>query len=355
MATLDQLSDEQRAIIELVLERQKSYEELADLLGMTHARVQELARAALVILSPVSAKSVDEEWRGQLADYVLGQQSGPESTATRGHLRRSEQARTWTRSLLDSLDRLYKTDLPTIPDGERGGRERLRRPEPAAAAEAQPERRPREPLSPEAEEAVRQRRIYGGIAAAVALLLIVLVWPIGLLTGSDDKKSSSKSSDNTQSAAQQTTVIGQVELKPVGGAKGQGVAVVATQSGKLQMVVQARLTPTKAKQAYEVWLYNSQSEAKSLGAQVTDQQGNLQGAAPLPANYKSYKFIDVSLESTSDNNAKHSGNSVLRAPMSGLRKPPENAGGTAGGATTGATPQQQVPQQQVPQGQSTTP
>lgn len=202
---------------------------------------------------------------------------------------------------------------------------------------------------------MRQRRIYGGIAAAVALLLIVLVWPIGLLTGSDDKKSSSKSSDNTQSAAQQTTVIGQVELKPVGGAKGQGVAVVATQSGKLQMVVQARLTPTKAKQAYEVWLYNSQSEAKSLGAQVTDQQGNLQGAAPLPANYKSYKFIDVSLESTSDNNAKHSGNSVLRAPMSGLRKPPENAGGTAGGATTGATPQQQVPQQQVPQGQSTTP
>lgn len=355
MATLDQLSDEQRAIIELVLQRQKSYEELADMLGMTHARVQELARAALVILSPVSVRSVDDEWRGQLADYVLGQQSGPESTATRGHLRRSEQARTWTRSLLDSLDSLYKTDLPSIPEGERGGRERLRRPERPEGAPERPVRRPREPLSPEAEEAVRQRRIYGGVAGAVVvLLLIIFVWPVGVLTGGGDDKSSSSSGGDTQNAGQQTTVVGQVELKPVGAAKGQGVAVVATQAGKLQMVVQARLTPTKAKQAYEVWLYNSQGDAKSLGAQVTDQQGNLQGAAPLPANYKSFKFIDVSLESTSDNNPKHSADSVLRAPLSGLRKPPEGSGAAQGqgGATT---QQQQVPQQQVPQGQSTTP
>ena len=42
MATFDQLSDEQRAIVELVLQQGKSYEELAEMLDMPEARVREL-------------------------------------------------------------------------------------------------------------------------------------------------------------------------------------------------------------------------------------------------------------------------------------------------------------------------
>ena len=90
MATFDQLSDEQRAIVELVLQQGKSYGELSDMLGLPESRVRELARDALVELAPISARGVEQDWRGQLADYVLGQQAGPEATATRGHLRRSE-------------------------------------------------------------------------------------------------------------------------------------------------------------------------------------------------------------------------------------------------------------------------
>src|SRR3954469_8827551 len=102
MATFDQLSAEQRAIIELVLKRGQSYEQLGDALGMSTARVKELAQSALVTLAPVSAAQVDEDWRGQIADYLLRQQSGAESTATREHLRRSEAGRAWSRSLLDA-------------------------------------------------------------------------------------------------------------------------------------------------------------------------------------------------------------------------------------------------------------
>ena len=52
---------------------------------------------------------------------MLGQQSGPEATATKGHLRRSEAARSWARSLLDSLEQLYENgSVPAIPEGERG-------------------------------------------------------------------------------------------------------------------------------------------------------------------------------------------------------------------------------------------
>ncbi|HEY8769513.1 MAG TPA: sigma factor-like helix-turn-helix DNA-binding protein, partial [Thermoleophilaceae bacterium] len=121
MATFDQLTDDQRAILELLLRRGQSYEELSGKLGLPEARVRELARDALVELAPVTARGVDSDWRGQLADYLLGQQSGPESTATRGHLRRSEAARSWARSLLDSLDGLHGDGVPKIPDAERGG------------------------------------------------------------------------------------------------------------------------------------------------------------------------------------------------------------------------------------------
>src|SRR3954449_5031179 len=134
MATFDQLSDEQRAIVELVVQQGKSYEELSGMLGIPESRVRERARDALAQLAPVSVRGVEEDWRGQLADYVLGQQDGPEATATRGHLRRSEAARSWTRSLLDSLEQLYPNgDLPAIPDPDRSAR-RAPRAETAATA-----------------------------------------------------------------------------------------------------------------------------------------------------------------------------------------------------------------------------
>jgi len=93
MATFDQLPAEQRAILELVVGRGQSYDELSGMLGMPTARVRELAREALGELAPATAARVDADWRAQIADYVLGQQTGPEATATKGHFKRSEPAR----------------------------------------------------------------------------------------------------------------------------------------------------------------------------------------------------------------------------------------------------------------------
>jgi hypothetical protein len=297
MATFDQLSAEQRAIIELILQQGQSYDQLSDSLGMPESRVRELAREALLRLAPVTARRVEEDWRGQLADYLLGQQSGPESTATRGHLRRSEAARSWARSLLNPLDSLYGDGMPTIPDAERG-RSRARSP---AAAEA-PGRR----LGPQVGQAVRRRRLVvaGGVLAVI--LLGLLLWPVGLLTGDDDEGSE-------QAAATR---------QPASRGNAAGIAVVAEQDGRRQVIVQAaNLQPTQRGQAYEVWLYNSPEDARSLGAQVTDQSGAYQGAGPLPDNYERYRFVDLSLEPI-DRQRAHSGQSVLRGRLGRLRKAP---------------------------------
>jgi hypothetical protein len=309
MATFDQLSPEQRAIVELVLRQGKAYSELADMLNMSEGRVRELARDALVELAPVSVRGVEEDWRGQLADYVLGQQSGPEATATKGHLRRSEAARSWARSLLDSLEQFYENgSVPAIPEGERG---RARR-----AAAADPDAPTREPsarsgLAPVGDPVMR-RRLLAGAGALLLVLLVVLVWPVGLLTGDDDSSSADQPSATSSGEKRQAAANGQPA----------GIAIVVQRGDKKQLLVQAaRLAPSGQNEGYYVWLYNSPDDAKSLGGQVTDQQGNYQALGSFPADYANYRYIDVTRQQVGkDPNVQHSGDSVLRGPMPKLRE-----------------------------------
>jgi len=305
MATFDQLSDEQRAIVELVVQQGKSYEELSKMLGIPEPRVRERARDALVELAPLSARGVEEDWRGQLADYVLGQQDGPEATATRGHLRRSAAARSWTRSLLDSLEQLYPNgDLPAIPDPDRNAR-----------------RTPAEPRATAGGlgggiDPVRRRQLLAAVGALAVILLIVLVWPVGVLTGGGDDKNSGAKAKNAST--------------PIN-TKRQGAAVIARQNGKLKILVQATgLTASTQTSAYQVWLYDSASKRKSLGATATDTSGNLQVVGNLPADYQSWQYIDVTsvrITGTGKNRTAHTGPSVLRGALKLSDKPIETGTG----------------------------
>src|SRR4051794_14125121 len=179
MATFDQLAADQRAIIEIVLRQDKSYEQIGEMLDLPPARVRDLARDALGELAPTTAELVDPQWRGQLADYVLGQQTGPEAQATRGHLKRSEPARIWAYSLLDALGDFYpEGSRPDIPAGEAGARPRTR----GAASNgdtagsplaARRGARSSGPLSAEAQSALKRRRLLGALGAAVLVALLI--------------------------------------------------------------------------------------------------------------------------------------------------------------------------------------
>jgi hypothetical protein len=343
MATFDQLPAEQRAILELVIQRRQSYDDLAGLLGMPTARVRQLAREALADLSPRSAARVDGDWRGQVADYLLNQQTGPEGTATRGHLKRSEPARLWGLSLLDSLDHLYdERDMPVIPEGEappprERERERPRERAPSPLGRRERPERPARPLSADAEAVVRRRRIAGAAGAATVVLFFLLVWPVGLLTGDDDDGGNGGS----EQAEEQPQPVGQLLLRPQSGEKGVGVALISEQDGESLLLVQGReLQRTREGQAYEVWLFNRQDDAVSMGAQLTDRQGNYQGAGQLPENWQDYEFLDVSRENV-DQNAAHSGDSVLRGRLDQIQETtaaPSGEGdqGGGGGGSSGS-------------------
>lgn len=309
--------------------RGQTYDELSGMLGMPTARVRELAREALGDLAPATAARVDSDWRGQIADYVLGQQTGPESTATKGHLKRSEPARAWAYSLLDSLGHLYPDGtLPEIPEGDGSAPTpapaaptpdtRDPAPEPAppvhspqsTARNLQSPSRNRPPrsggLSPAAEAVVRRRRIIGA-AAGLAVIVVVILLITGVFGGgggggSNTTASNTPTTTGTSTTGAATKLVSQGVLKPENGGKGTGVAVVLQQGAQHQLVVQAaRLTPTDKKTAYEVWLYNSSSDATPLGAQFTDQQGNLQGRGNVPNDYAKFKYVVLSRERVGTN------------------------------------------------------
>ncbi|MEA2445102.1 MAG: hypothetical protein QOJ12_2394 [Thermoleophilales bacterium] len=370
MATFDQLPADQRAIIELVVKRGRTYDSLSDMLGMPTTRVRELAQDALTQLAPHTADRVDPDWRAQVADYALGQQSGPESAATQGHLRRSEAARSWLLSLMDSLDQLYANgSRPEIPEPETGrARDRKAGRDRSAAAVVAPtlerdEERTREtkaaeptkptptptpaasrdggPLSPAAREIVKRRRIIGAVAGVAAVILAVLL-VTGTFSGGGSKSSNASSNAKTSTTAKTptTTLVGQLQLNPVGPLAKKdtaGYAAIAVTGNKPQVAVRAKLPPS-GQRAYEVWLYNTKTDALSVGAQRTDAQGNYEGAAPIPSDWQKYKYIDISLEDV-DNNRAHSGRSILRGALANLQAaPPAQQGGTATTPGTGTTP-----------------
>jgi Sigma-70, region 4 len=317
MATYDQLSAQQRAIVDLILKRGQSYDQLAETLGMSVSRVRELAQETLSDLAPVSADKVDAGWRSQIADYLLNQQAPTEAAATRGHLRRSESARAWSHSVLDSLSHLYGNgNMPTIPTGDNGQ-------EPTGSPRRAVSTRDAAPLG---GDIIRRRRLLGAGGAVALLLFIVLIWPVGLVTGGDDGDEGDDSPATGQRSAKDIKIVGQVVLKPVAGqnAESAGIAIVTRTNGKPELNIQAALNPTGQNEAYEVWLYNSDTDAKSLGAQVTDQQGRFAGRSALPANWRSYAKIDISREPV-DQNRAHSGESVLQAAIADIRAPSGNA------------------------------
>ncbi|HKN94493.1 MAG TPA: anti-sigma factor [Thermoleophilaceae bacterium] len=342
MATFDQLPAEQRAILELVVGRGQSYDELSGMLGMPAPRVRELAREALGELAPATAARVDPDWRGQIADYVLGQQSGPESTATKSHFKRSEPARAWAYSLLDSLGHLYPNrGMPEIPEASAGAPAPPSAPEPAVPAAAP---RPQAPgprpqaarsggaLSPAAQAIVRRRRIIGG-AIAAAVIVVAILAIAGVFSGGGSKHNGGASTvANGTTGGTPTKFLREGVLKAVGNEKGTGIAVVLQQGNQVQLVVQAtNLQPTDRQTAYEVWLYNSANDAAPLGAQFTDQQGNLQGRGGVPGNWQSFKYVVLSREKVGTNPKTPSG-LVLRATLTAVpTKGATGATGTTGG------------------------
>ncbi len=320
MASLDSLPADQRAVVQLVLQQHRSYDEIAALLSIDRAGVRQRALDAFDSLGP--GNSIPAEQRALLTDYLLGQL--PERLADQVHdsIADSAAERAWLRVVASEVTPLTRDALPEIP-GTGSGRRSSRAAAPPAAA-------PARAASPAAGlPAAAASRRGGAIVLGLAAVIIVAVVVVLLVTGGGGKSksprlaSASTSTSSTAATSTSTTsttkakVLGQVNLNsPSGNKTIKGIAQVISEGSTLGVLVVATHVPANTTHnAYAVWLYNSSSDAKLVGFVSTrvGAKGELETEGPLPSDASHFKEMLVTLET--QQKPKSPGPVLLEGPL----------------------------------------
>ena len=266
-AALADLGPESRALVELSVVREVADEDIASLLGTDES----------------SVRSRREDSLAQLATAL-----GADSAEDVGELVREMR------------------ELPEVRWREQGSDARPQASDVRPQAETAPAPDPPPPVVQPA--AKRKRRLMplvllGTLVAAVALVLA--------LSGGDD--GDDESTPAKEPAAPVQSATGEpAKLEPVAGGSAKGTAQI--RNGTLDLSVSGLPDPGDA--GYVVWLYNSLTDARPLNRAQSEQEFELK--TKLPAGAEKYRYVDVSLE-PADDNRNHSGQSVVRVPLSSLR------------------------------------
>jgi Sigma-70, region 4 len=338
MASLDSLPPDQRAVIDLVLQRGRSYDDIARLLAIDRAGVRARALAAFEAIGPETG--ISPESRALITDYLLGQLPDRVAEQTRERLASSPYDRAWARVLAAELAPLASTPLPEIPDGSRtvaagsaGPAEAPRSHEPGGSA-GTPKPRPRErgPHRPPRLSDRPSSRRGGAImllvgAVIVVAVVVVLISVIGggspkhnsasTTVASDGTTAATTSTSSTSTTASKAQIVAQNNLNPPsGGGQAKGVGIVVKEGSAYGIVIEAQHVAPNNHNAYAAWLYNSPTDAYRLGFvnPPVGKNGQLQVGSPLPANAGRYKKLLLTLETQS--NPKSPGTIVLQGPFS---------------------------------------
>jgi hypothetical protein len=284
------LSDDQKAMLRLLAQREQGYDDLASLMGLNVDDVRARVKEAL--------EELDRE------EAVVAPPPPPEPP---------------------------KADPVSHP----------REPEPKKPAA------PSKPATPPPASARRQRskpslpadgrmRVVAGAAGALAIVLIFLLIA-GVFGGGDGGNDSSDSTTGdlptTTAQSSQTT---QAILSPTDGSDASGEALFGKIRNTAVLQVQAEgLEPSPPGDLYTIWLYRSPRIVLRVGAVRVADTGGIAAQFPLPTEVLGYVAgggfdqIDVSLTSTSDYNAEvalakreqrlpaYTGESVLRGEITG--------------------------------------
>jgi hypothetical protein len=120
MATIESLPADQRAVLDLVLQLGRSYDEVSELLSIERSAVRNRALAALDALGPQTR--VAPERRALITDYLLSQLPTSLVPEVRRHLAQSASERAWARVVAAELQPIAKerslSEIPTDGDAE---------------------------------------------------------------------------------------------------------------------------------------------------------------------------------------------------------------------------------------------
>jgi hypothetical protein len=272
MTELDRLPPDQRAVLSLVLDRGKSYGEVAEMLAIPESVVRDRAHAALDALAHDRPGAGDRR------------PPAPARAAARAASRAGAAA---------------SASAPSPPP-------------PAGARDA------RGPLT--ASSRTGGALLLGAIVAAIVVAAILISSGGGgksssqpsTTASSTGSTSGSTSTSTSGSTAGKPTLNKTIALTPIEPTlKATGTAYVLSESNRRAFYVAARGMPASSGFFYAVWLYNSPSSSAPLGrAPTVGSDGRMEGGGPLPTNANLYHQLIVTKETST--HPSHPGEIVLR-------------------------------------------
>lgn len=350
MSRLQTLPPDQRAVLQLLLQKDRSYDEIAQLLRLDGQTIRGRAHAAVATLGPDST-DLSEDQRGELTDFLLGEQTASARAATRAFLEGSPAARSWSRDAAEALRPLGGDRLPEIPAEPAGAPAPPPAPAPAPArvappvpVEPEPEPVAEEPapeptaLPPEAEaetpEAPRADDQHGGptsgpapevsapaqkrgsriggmllvfgLAAVIAVVVILGLRGFGGDDESDAPVASTpapattpavETTPSTSTTSTTPSVNAEVQMRPLPetGGDARATATLITQSGQESIAIAAQnLQPTTNSAFYGLWFATSRDDAVFLGyAPQVGENGRLRLFDALPESADPSQFEQV--------------------------------------------------------------
>jgi hypothetical protein len=362
MSPLEPLAPDQRAVVALVLQQGRSYEEIASLLGMPVEAVRARAHAGMDTLA--GDNGLPAEITGPLADYLLGQQPERDAGATRGLLAESAAARAWAADVVAQLEDVAPRGLPGIPGGEEtaaptagrssrtddesaapaagrtsraddeatapaagrssrtdnesaapiAGRGSPRRGDAAAPGAPGPRPRPvreddRGGGSPPAASRLGGILLIAGVVAVIAVVLFLVLSGGGDDPGDEQAASPAPAASATPSATATPQVADAIPLRSTTGGKAKGAMTVYLQDGQLLFALEAQdVPPSRQGAAYAVWFVGPGDKARRLGFTNPvgdDGQLGIQGPSQkdleeFPKLYATRERVVVSQETTED-------------------------------------------------------
>jgi hypothetical protein len=247
------LTDDQRALLRLLAQREEGYEDIAALKGL-------------------SVEQVRLEVKEALAEMQAGGETPP--------------------------------PLPPPPPAK--VEEPVAEPTPPAAEAKEPPEPPAPPPSPPAEPKAQAKRptsrpsrptlpaerrrlvlLTGGALAIVAVVLAA----IAILGDNSDSGSSPSeaSGAGAETAAAESGKLTQAVLEPTDGSDASGRAIFGRLKKEIVLQVTGEgLQPTEKGQSYIVWLYRSPKLSLRVGSVGVDDSGQLGARFPIPAELLAY-------------------------------------------------------------------
>jgi hypothetical protein len=290
------LTADQQATLQLLLERNQSYADIAAVLGDDTEGVRARARAALTELG-----GIDPDRNVGLTDYLLGQADPIGRADAVRHLRDDPEDHRLAVELSAVLEALFpEADLPRLPGEPRRPRgralpSRLRRAEGAETPE--PGRR-----APAGVLSSSRSRVIAGAAIAAVIVIGVVLAVAGAFDGDGDDAAAEPTTDTAASTPDEE--LQRVTLAPVGGGDASGQAVFGLATGDQAYVdVDIRgLDPATADRTYVIWLMLNERQGYPLSPITVSQQGTFTDRFAIPAAVlpvvARVRFVHVSIAPT---------------------------------------------------------